>query len=367
MRVRVARTTGLPVPVITIAEAVGSDVTNVVRSCVAENRFGAAAQVLSAYLEQRRARSRCRSTPGELIISSADEIDARHGTRFAAQCRRAGGDLLPRDQHRGLPRPGSRRDRPSVLAAAGWSAGGYVLFLSRLAHAKGVDDLIDGFAASAGCRDLRLVIAGNGPQAEFLHEVAAASPAADRIVFFDDVDDDEKPYLMAGLRGVRAAQQAAAGVHRDLRHRPGGEDAGRRRSGDHHRHRRDRRGGRRHGADRSGRQPRTRSPRPWTWRCTMPTAERADMAAAGPGARAAVRPDARVRLQPARSGRTSASHPRLGGFTGHSAAVWPCGEHAGTGDRRFPALPGRQSVSRPAAAAAARDAAAGPCHWSPSC
>ena len=26
----------------------------------------------------------------------------------------------------------------------------------------------------------------------------AASPAADRIIFFDDVDDNEKPYLMAG-------------------------------------------------------------------------------------------------------------------------------------------------------------------------
>ena len=46
---RVARSTGLPVAVATIAEAVGSDVTNVVRSCAADGRFGAAAQVLSAY------------------------------------------------------------------------------------------------------------------------------------------------------------------------------------------------------------------------------------------------------------------------------------------------------------------------------
>ena len=41
------RATGLPVNVTTIAEAVGSDVTNVVRSCVEEDRFGAAAHVLS--------------------------------------------------------------------------------------------------------------------------------------------------------------------------------------------------------------------------------------------------------------------------------------------------------------------------------
>ena len=38
---RVARSTGLPVAVATIAEAVGSDVTNVVRSCAADGRFGA--------------------------------------------------------------------------------------------------------------------------------------------------------------------------------------------------------------------------------------------------------------------------------------------------------------------------------------
>ena len=68
-----------------------------------------------------------------------------------------------------------------------------MLFLSRLAHAKGVDDLIAGFAACAeACRATALVIAGNGPQAEFLREVAAGSSAADRIVFFDDVDDDER-------------------------------------------------------------------------------------------------------------------------------------------------------------------------------
>ncbi len=48
--VRIAQSTGLPVDVTTVAEAVGSDVTNVVRACVEEDRFGAAAHVLSAYL-----------------------------------------------------------------------------------------------------------------------------------------------------------------------------------------------------------------------------------------------------------------------------------------------------------------------------
>ena len=84
------------------------------------------------------------------------------------------------------------------LAQRGLKPEEYVLFLSRLAHAKGVDDLIAGFAESRACAGLRLVIAGNGPEAGFLREVAAASSAADRIVFLDDVDDDERSPLMAG-------------------------------------------------------------------------------------------------------------------------------------------------------------------------
>jgi len=43
-----------------------------------------------------------------------------------------------------------------------------------------------------------LVVAGNGPEAEQLRELAAAKSAANRIMFLDDVDDDEKPHLMAG-------------------------------------------------------------------------------------------------------------------------------------------------------------------------
>ena len=195
--VRAAEATGLPVNVITIAEAVGSDVTNVVRSCVEENRFGAAAHVLSAYLSADVPVAVSDYTR-RLIIESAEAIDARHGTHFAAQCTERVADLLPGDQHRRVPRPGSRRDR-GTLARRGLRAGEYVLFLSRLARAKGVDDLIDGFAASRACDDLRLVIAGNGPEAQILRDHVAESRRR-RIgsCFLDDVDDDERSALMAG-------------------------------------------------------------------------------------------------------------------------------------------------------------------------
>jgi glycosyltransferase involved in cell wall biosynthesis len=84
-----------------------------------------------------------------------------------------------------------------VLSARGLRRGGYVLYLSRLQRAKGVEDLIRAFAAAEGCHDLTLVIAGRGPDAGAFRELAASTEAADRIHFLDDVGDDEKPHLMA--------------------------------------------------------------------------------------------------------------------------------------------------------------------------
>ena len=193
---RAARSTGLPVPVATIAEAVGSDVTNVVRSCAADGRLGAAAQVLSAYLDSDVPVAVSNYTK-ELIISSAQEIDARHGTTFGERCRQRVAISYPAintADYLAL-RP---EQTAEVLRRRGLMRDGYVLYLSRLARAKGVDDLIEGFAASPACKELALVIAGNGPEARHLHEIAAATPAAERITFLDDVDDDEKPHLMAG-------------------------------------------------------------------------------------------------------------------------------------------------------------------------
>ncbi|WP_116082493.1 glycosyltransferase [Agromyces sp. PvR057] len=194
--VRAAWNTGLPVNVTTIAEAVGSDVTNVVRSCVEEGRFGAAAHVLSSYLSQDHCVAVSEYTR-DLIVSSAAEIDAVHGTAFAEQCRQRIEISYP-----AIDTSAYLDLDPAVveatLAVRGLERDGYVLFLSRLTKAKGVDDLIMGFERTAASERLKLVIVGRGPEEQALREFAAASSLADRIVFLDDVDDAEKPYLMAG-------------------------------------------------------------------------------------------------------------------------------------------------------------------------
>ena len=194
--VRVAESTGLTVDVTTVAEAVGSDVTNVVRSCVEEGRFGAAAHVLSSYLSHDVCLAVSAYTR-DLIISEAEAVDARHGTTFAAQCRTRVEISYPAVDVSSLVDL-DPQDTRQALARRGLEPDGYALFLSRLSAAKGVDDLIAGYGRSRAADHVRLVVAGNGPEAGRLRALAAASPRADRITFLDDVDDAEKPHLMAG-------------------------------------------------------------------------------------------------------------------------------------------------------------------------
>jgi glycosyltransferase involved in cell wall biosynthesis len=194
--VRVAKATGLPVDVITIAEAVGSDVTNVVRSCVERGDFGAAAQILTAYLSQDLCVAVSQYTK-DLIVAAAAELDALRGTRFAEQCAERVAVSYPAIDS-SVYVDVTDDDIDATMAARGLERDGYVLFLSRLTKPKGVDDLIDGFAASHAARGLQLVIAGRGPEADNLRAYAATSEAADRIRFLDDVGDAEKPSLMAG-------------------------------------------------------------------------------------------------------------------------------------------------------------------------
>ncbi|GIG30537.1 glycosyltransferase [Cellulomonas marina] len=192
---RIARGTGLPVDLVTVAEAVGSDVTNVVRAAVAEDRFGAAAHVLTAYLDHDVVLAVSRYT-AELVVAEAAAVDARHGTTFAARLSERVQVSYPAiDVRPYLELDPARTDE--VLAARGLQRDGYVLFLSRLMPAKGVEDLIEAFGLSRATQGVELVVAGTGPQAGLYRELAAASPRAAHIRFLDDVDDEEKRHLMA--------------------------------------------------------------------------------------------------------------------------------------------------------------------------
>jgi glycosyltransferase involved in cell wall biosynthesis len=169
--VQVARWIG-PARVITVAEAVGSDITNVVRDCVATGRFGAAAYILSIY-------------------------DDMHGTTFAQRCRERIAISYPAvDSSTYLSLTDDRIAED--LAHRGLSRDGYVLFLSRIASAKGVDDLVDAYAGSRSAERVPLVLAGRGPHEDAVVARVAAAGLGERVQVLTDVDDAEKPALMAG-------------------------------------------------------------------------------------------------------------------------------------------------------------------------
>jgi len=191
----VCRALGREPNVTTIAEAVGSDITNVVRSCVDQGRFGAAAHVFTSFLGHDRCVAVSQYTK-DCIVAEADEVDLRWGTTFGTQCRQRVGISYPAVDG-SAPEPADREVR-YALARRGLQRDGYVLLLSRISPEKGVDDLIDGFALSTASDLVQLVIAGNGPALADMRARAERSPARDRIVFLDDVDDAEKRLLMAG-------------------------------------------------------------------------------------------------------------------------------------------------------------------------
>ncbi|MEM7325134.1 MAG: glycosyltransferase [Actinomycetota bacterium] len=192
----IAKAMGGPVNVTTIAEAVGSDITNVVRSCVETGAFGAAASALVTYLANDRCVAVSEYTK-QLIVAAARSVDEVLGTTFAPQCQSRVGISYPAVDTAAFTDIDPLQ-LDAALASRGLTVDGYVLFLSRITPAKGVDDLIDGYVRSGAKDHVRLVIAGTGVGRDRVMARAAASGCAERIVFFDDVDDDEKRLLMAG-------------------------------------------------------------------------------------------------------------------------------------------------------------------------
>ncbi|RZU19937.1 glycosyltransferase involved in cell wall biosynthesis [Kribbella rubisoli] len=193
--VQVARRIG-PAQVVTVAEAVGSDITNVVRECVATGRFGAAAHILSVYLAADHCVAVSEYTK-DLIVASAATLDDMHGTTFAQQCRERIAISYPAVDswtYLSLTDDGIAE----ALTRRGLSRDGYVLFLSRIASAKGVDDLIDAYAGSRSAERVPLVLAGRGPHEAAVVARIAAAGLGGRVRVLTDVDDAEKPALMAG-------------------------------------------------------------------------------------------------------------------------------------------------------------------------
>jgi glycosyltransferase involved in cell wall biosynthesis len=179
--------------VVTVGEAVGSDVTNVVSNAIEAGAYGAAQLVLSNMLDHDVPVAVSDFTK-QVIVEAAEKVDAAMGSCLAMQLENRVEVVYPAidtAQYLGLA-DDPRRTR-TVLDRYGLEEDGFVLFLSRVAPAKGVDDLVKAFRASRlrGRKDL--VIGGAGPQ---LDEIKAMTENDRDICVLGSVSEDDKEALM---------------------------------------------------------------------------------------------------------------------------------------------------------------------------
>jgi glycosyltransferase involved in cell wall biosynthesis len=181
--------------VATIAEAVGSDITNVVNEALKTGQIGAAQLVMSNYLSHELPVAVSAYTR-DLIVEAGQKIDAILNTRFEEQLRERVEISYPAiDTSKYVNIEKHPKRVEEALKERGLSRDGYILFLSRLARAKGVDDLIHAYRASDSYGEKKLVICGNGPESDRLHELSDSDP---NILILHDVGDEEKALLMNG-------------------------------------------------------------------------------------------------------------------------------------------------------------------------
>ncbi|WP_428386155.1 glycosyltransferase family 4 protein [Mucisphaera sp.] len=179
----------------TVAEAVGSDITNIVKAALQSGQIGTAQLVLQNYLDHDLPVAVSAYTR-DLIVEAGRKVDEAVGTCFEEQLRQRVQISYPAIDTAVYINVETHTKRVrEALAERGLAVDGYVLFLSRLARAKGVDDLIHAYRASTGYGDKKLVICGNGPESDRLHELSDPDP---NIVILHDVGDEEKTLLMHG-------------------------------------------------------------------------------------------------------------------------------------------------------------------------
>lgn len=186
---------GTTASVFTVGEAVGSDITNVVSNAIRAGKFGAAQLVLSNYLAHDLPVAVSEFTR-DLIIAAGEDVDAAIGTQFADQLRERVLISYPAiETERYTSIETHPDDLQAVLSRRGLEQDGYVMFLSRIAPAKGVDDLLKAYRASELYGKKPLIICGNGPSKAEIQKIAETDP---NIRVLDDVSDEEKGFLMHG-------------------------------------------------------------------------------------------------------------------------------------------------------------------------
>jgi glycosyltransferase involved in cell wall biosynthesis len=180
--------------VTTIAEAVGSDVTNVLSNALVDGNFGAAIAVLTQFLAFDVPVCVSQFTLDE-ILRHATEVDSALRTTFASRIQAKAQLSYPalccRD-YTDLDAAAAA----AVLEKRQLKRKQYVLYLSRVIEAKGIFELVKAFRSSKlPDSGFELVIVGRG---EALADVQAVTDSVDSIRHITDMADAEKGAIFDG-------------------------------------------------------------------------------------------------------------------------------------------------------------------------
>jgi glycogen(starch) synthase len=180
--------------VTTIAEAVGSDVTNVLSNAMREQNFGAAITVLTQFLAFDVPVCVSQFTLDEVLRHAAG-VDKVLGTNFTDRLRAKCALSYPAldvEQYTKL----DPELAAQVLEKRGLVAKKYVLYLSRVIEAKGIFELVAGYKASGlPAAGIQLLIVGRG---EALDAVQAVTSGDENIRHMTDMADAEKAAIFNG-------------------------------------------------------------------------------------------------------------------------------------------------------------------------
>ena len=165
-----ARRFGLPLIVTSHGETVADDHAVFSRSALLRTALRRALAVAAQV-----------TAPSQFVI---DDLRSNHGLD--------GGTVVPN---------GVVLDAPDAPGGAA-PAGRYLLGVGRLGRMKGFDLLIDAFARAELARDIRLVIAGDGPEQDRLQAEAEKLGLGDRVEFTGRLDDAAVARAMSGALAV---------------------------------------------------------------------------------------------------------------------------------------------------------------------
>jgi glycosyltransferase involved in cell wall biosynthesis len=183
---------------VTIAKAVGSDVTSQIAECLRAGTFGGALIMLSQFLDSDILQAVSLYTK-DVILESSNSVDKALGTTFTRRLADAIEISYPpidTDKYSAFAEGEEMAMATSRTVCSKYNVGygRFVFYVSRIMPAKGVDDLVRAYLSSkvheAG---IPLIIAGDGPDAKEIQRLA--SPWSS-ISVIGPISDEDKVALL---------------------------------------------------------------------------------------------------------------------------------------------------------------------------